>query len=114
MGKGIAPLFVKNFGGVDELKKQEKKVGDVAYLKRDGRLIFYLITKLKYWNIPSYENLYKSLIAMKNVCVENKVTKLSMPVIACGLDRLEWTKVRELIVSAFLDSGVKITIYVWG
>ena len=60
-----------------------------------------------------YENLWKSLCDMARVCVENKVTTLSMPVIACGLDRLEWKYVKDLIEKAFLGTKVAITIYVF-
>ncbi|CAN5841918.1 hypothetical protein BH23THE1_BH23THE1_35070 [soil metagenome] len=53
MGKGIAPLFVNKFGSVDELKAQK---GDVAYLRRNGKFIFYLITKERYYYKPTYAN----------------------------------------------------------
>nr|XP_020037015.1 O-acetyl-ADP-ribose deacetylase 1 isoform X7 [Castor canadensis] len=42
MGAGIAVLFKKKFGGVQELINQQKKSGEVAVLKRDGRYIYYL------------------------------------------------------------------------
>ncbi|PNI77190.1 OARD1 isoform 1, partial [Pan troglodytes] len=43
MGAGIAVLFKKKFGGVQELLNQQKKSGEVAVLKRDGRYIYYLV-----------------------------------------------------------------------
>ncbi|XP_029801143.1 ADP-ribose glycohydrolase OARD1 isoform X2 [Suricata suricatta] len=45
MGAGIAVLFKKKFGGVQELLNQQKKSGEVAVLKRDGRYIYYLTDK---------------------------------------------------------------------
>nr|XP_036860691.1 ADP-ribose glycohydrolase OARD1 isoform X2 [Manis javanica] len=45
MGAGIAVLFKKKFGGVQELLSQQKKSGEVAVLKRDGRYIYYLRTR---------------------------------------------------------------------
>lgn len=113
MGKGIAVGFVKNFGQVDELKAQKKQVGDVAYLKLEDRIIFYMITKHRYFNIPSYENVWKSLCKVSQICVENKIKSISMPVIACGLDRLEWKYVKDLIEKAFKDTKIQVTIYVW-
>jgi hypothetical protein len=104
---------VDNFGKVDELKNQKKTVGEVAHLVLEDRCIFYLITKENFWNIPSYESLWSSLNEMSTLCVKNKVKYLSMPVIACGLDRLNWTFVKDLIEKAFLKTGVEITIYVW-
>eukprot|EP01080_Neovahlkampfia_damariscottae_P005602 gene5602-9419_t len=113
MSKGVAVGFVKNFGGVDELKSQKKSPGEVAFLQLKDRCIFYLITKENYFNIPSYENLWSSLCEMSQLCIKYQVKTLSMPVIACGLDRLNWTYVKDLIEKAFLKTGVQITIYVW-
>ncbi|XP_028622593.1 ADP-ribose glycohydrolase OARD1 isoform X1 [Grammomys surdaster] len=79
MGAGIAVLFKKRFGGVQELLSQQKKSGEVAVLKRDGRYIYYLITKKRASHKPTYENLQKSLEAMKSHCLKNGVTDLSMP-----------------------------------
>ena len=41
--------------------------------------IYYLITKKRASHKPTYENLRKSLEAMKSHCLRNGVTKLSMP-----------------------------------
>ncbi|KAB0403569.1 hypothetical protein E2I00_007814 [Balaenoptera physalus] len=79
MGAGIAVHFKKKFGGVQELLNQQKKSGEVAVLKRDGRYIYYLITKKRASHKPTYENLQKSLEAMKSHCLKNGVTDLSMP-----------------------------------
>ncbi|XP_017600855.1 PREDICTED: O-acetyl-ADP-ribose deacetylase 1-like, partial [Corvus brachyrhynchos] len=43
MGAGIAVLFKKKFGGVQELLDQKKKTGEVAVLRRDDRYIYYLV-----------------------------------------------------------------------
>ena len=59
MGKGIAVGFVKNFGGRKELESQNCDVTEVAYLKRDERYIFYMITKLFYYNIRNFNLNYK-------------------------------------------------------
>jgi hypothetical protein len=48
MGKGIAVHFKEQFGGVDDLRKQDKQIGETAVLKRDNRFIYYLITKERY------------------------------------------------------------------
>jgi len=36
-----------------------------------------------------------------------------MPVIACGLDRLRWPIVKEMIVHALGRLPLVVTIYVW-
>lgn len=111
MGAGIAVLFKKKFGGVQELLNQQKKPGEVAVLKRDGRYVYYLITKKRASHKPTYENLQKSLEATKCHCLKNGVTDLSMPRIGCGLDRLQWENVSAIIEEVFEATDIKITVY---
>ncbi|MEJ1287979.1 O-acyl-ADP-ribose deacylase 1 [Cricetulus griseus] len=93
------------------LQVKEKKSGEVAVLKRDGRYIYYLITKKRASHKPTYENLRKSLEAMKSHCLKNGVTDLSMPRIGCGLDRLQWENVSVIIEEVFEATDIKITVY---
>ncbi|KAG9334476.1 hypothetical protein JZ751_007559 [Albula glossodonta] len=58
MGAGIATLFKKKFGGVDELKAQKKMPGECA------------ITKKRASHKPTYDSLRQSLEAMKAHCLE--------------------------------------------
>ncbi|XP_048586652.1 ADP-ribose glycohydrolase OARD1 isoform X2 [Nematostella vectensis] len=111
MGKGIAVLFKKKFGGVDELHKQAQKPGGLAVLKRGPRFIYYLVTKEKFWQKPTYETLQQSLVAMSNHAMEHAVTDISMPMIGCGLDQLQWSRVLNIIKDVFKTSGIFITIY---
>lgn len=111
MGKGIATLFKKKFSGVTELKKQVKRVGDVGVLEREGRYIYYLITKEKYHQKPTYESLEKTLNEMKRHCSIHNVTKISMPKIGCGLDKLEWRDVEGKLIKVFQDTDIVMTVY---
>ncbi|XP_037055476.1 ADP-ribose glycohydrolase OARD1 [Peromyscus leucopus] len=96
---------------VEVWRPGEKKSGEVAVLKRDGRYIYYLITKKRASHKPTYENLRKSLEAMKSHCLKNGVTDLSMPRIGCGLDRLQWENVSAIIEEVFEATDIKITVY---
>ncbi|XP_046725624.1 ADP-ribose glycohydrolase OARD1 [Silurus meridionalis] len=111
MGKGIAVIFKEKFGGVNELLAQKKQPGECAVLKRDERYVYYLITKERYNNKPTYDTLRQSLEAMKAHCLENGVTMLSIPRIGCGLDRLSWDKVSTIIENVFQPTDVTITVY---
>jgi len=111
MGKGTAVLFKEKFGGINDLRTQNKKIGEVAILKRGSRYIYYLITKLKYWDKPTYNDLKESLVAMKDHVIENKVESIGMPRIGCGLDGLIWSQVKSLLKELFWDVKVTISIY---
>lgn len=116
MGKGIAVEFNKHFDTKNILKKTYPDY--LANWKADGRKydcilidkVFNLITKERYFNKPTYETLEHSLIIMKTLCLENSVKKLAMPVIGCGLDRLNWDKVSEIIKKTFCDTDIEILI----
>ena len=111
MGKGIAVEFKKRFGRIDDLKAQNKQIGDVAVLDYPDKFIYYMITTEKYWNKPTYENFILSLIGVKTHCLANNVTKLSMPRIGCGLDKLEWNIIKNFILGIFKDTNIQIKVY---
>lgn len=79
MGKGIAATFKKHFGGLNDLRKQQLSVGECGILLRQNRYIYYMITKKKYSNKPSYGSITKTLEYMKNHAVMNNVKRISMP-----------------------------------
>eukprot|EP00062_Callorhinchus_milii_P009464 gi/632953299/ref/XP_007892342.1/ PREDICTED: O-acetyl-ADP-ribose deacetylase 1 [Callorhinchus milii] len=111
MGAGIAALFRKRFGSIEELQEQKKTPGEVAVLQKNNRYIYYLITKEKASYKPTYSSLQGSLIAMKTHSLANGVTRISMPRIGCGLDKLSWDKVATIIQEVFCNTDICISVY---
>ena len=111
MSQGIAKTFKNYFRCVNELIAQNKNLGEVAELILTERNIYYMITKTKYYNKPSYQNVFVALNNLKESCQLHCVTYLGMPRIACGLDKLNWEIVCKLINFVFKDTNVKIYIY---
>ena len=112
MGAGIAQRFKDTFKQVDTLIEQGKKVGEVAVLPKNGSFIYYLVSKELYHQKPTYNDLELCLGAMKTHSMRNGVKTIAIPRIGCGLDGLEWNKVKDILVSIFKDTGVMLKVYV--
>jgi len=111
MGKGIASIFKKKYKGLDELRLQDGHVGGGAFLDREQRRIYYLITKNKSREFPTLDNLKKSLEWMRDNAIENNIITISMPRIGSGLDKLKWSDVLNEINNVFKDTNINIVIY---
>ena len=108
MGAGIAVPMNKKFSISSKLKMlDEIKVGKCYYTKP----IFNLITKSKSSGKPTYHTLIASLNSMREIIIKEEIKYLNIPKIGCGLDRLSWGKVREIITDIFKDVDITITVY---
>ena len=116
LGAGIAVEFNRRFDMRHKLKtqangywehmKENGKKGDCILIDR----VLNLITKEKYWNKPTYESMRHALEMMRVVCGANQIEKVAMPVIGCGLDRLQWDKVSEIIKDVFEYEDIEILV----
>ncbi len=100
-GAGIAVTFKDKYG-VEKVKKQNKKPGECAVTQEeDGRTIFHLITKRKCTDLPTYEDFTNSLKHMRDWCVEHRVKSVSAPRLGCGLDKLDFQRVQDILRSFY-------------
>lgn len=106
-GAGIAKEFNKRYGLTRKLR--ELPITDVMIVEN----VFNLVTKQKYWQKPTYKSLTDSIIYLKELILfmKGNVETLVMPRIGCGLDKLEWNKVKKIIKSVFDDTDIKIEVY---
>lgn len=114
LGAGIAKKFdsvynmrfklFRNFP-IDEGKKYDW-VGSALLVDN----VFNLVTKPRYFHKPDYDTLYETLVDMRDQCEEFDITKLAMPKIGCGLDRLDWGRVQEIIQEVFDNTDIDILI----
>ena len=111
MGRGIAVQFRKRFGGRGEILELDVGVGGVAVLRRGDRYIYNLVTKERANGKPTYENIRRSLTAMKEHALQHNVVNISMPRIACGLDEMQWGRVKELLEFVFNKTNIALTVY---
>lgn len=110
LGAGIA----KTFDSVYNMRfKLFKNYPDYKYNGGDALLIvnvFNLVTKDKYWHKPTYDSLREALEMTKEQMNFVGATKLAMPKIGCGLDKLSWNQVYDIICEVFEDTDIEIVI----
>lgn len=110
LGAGIAKIF----DSVYNMRfKLFRKYNDYEYNGGDSLLVdnvFNLVTKPKCWHKPTYESLKEALLVMKAQLNILGVTKLAMPWIGCGLDRLDRDNVYDIICEVFEDTDIDIVI----
>lgn len=122
LGAGIAKAIDEKYGVKDLLEKYYTSansyiaitnwIGMALYCESElnGRIIYNLVTKDKYWQKPTYESLMYCLIDLVEDCLDEKITKLVMPKIGCGLDKLNWGKVRDCIKRVFKETDIEIIV----
>ena len=116
MGKGIVVEFNKRF---DMKRKLQNKYPDYVNQWSHNHWcgdciledrVLNLITKERYFHKPTYESLKSALLVCRLECNTNNITKIAMPLIGCGLDRLQWDKVSEIINDVFKNTDIEILV----
>lgn len=122
MGKGIALKFNEVFDSKTGLiNTYNRSVVNTLWNDLNGFCLIYnrtfnLVTKEHYWEKPTINTMRNALMDLKNLCIHAltysnlKKFSLAMPRIGCGLDRLKWEQVRDLIHEVFDDTDVDITV----
>lgn len=106
LGAGIAVEFRNKF----KLTRENLIAGKVYCNLSIVGNVFNLITKDKYWQKPTYASISGAIDNMKKCCVSMGVKKLIMPKIGCGLDRLSWGQVRNIIKDTFCETDIDIIV----
>lgn len=122
MGAGIALEFNKRFPRMRQIVRGLLAYNNlsyptaVEYKEIDTNLglvsVINMVTKGKYYEKPTYNTLKVSLEKVKEICLVNNYKEITIPRIGCGLDRLNWYKVRNIIECVFQDTDIDILVCV--
>lgn len=116
LGRGIAVEFNKRFNMKNSLLRQYP-----WYLKNyiNGRVggdclrigrVLNLVTKEYCYQKPTLGTMWAALRKMKEVCLQDNIRKVAMPMIGSGLDRLKWYDVSATIKDMFRDTDIEILV----
>lgn len=110
MGAGIALKFKEYYSNAIELASKMLPVGKTAFLNTRKKkavresspfavpqFVGYMITKKFFYDKPTMEDLEKALRDLKHHMGVHSMTRLAIPRIGCGLDKLKWPSVKALI-----------------
>ena len=110
MAAGIAVNFNEKFNIRETLQKKGYTSLPCPSCVLVGQTL-NLVTKMNYWDKPSNGSMLLALRQMRKLCEAKKIRTIRMPRIGSGLDRLHWSKVREMIQNTFKDDDINITVY---
>lgn len=110
LGAGIA----KTFDSVYNMRyKLFREYSTYEYCGGDALMVdnvFNLVTKPKCYHKPTYESLREALESMRDQMEMLAITKVAMPRIASGLDKLDANRVYDIICEVFENTDVEILI----
>ena len=81
---------------------------------KTGQIIYHLITKLRYFQKPTYAKILITLYKMKNQAIANTIRSIAMSKVGCGLHQMDWDKVSKNILDEFQHSGITTFVYASG
>lgn len=113
MGAGIATEFNIRFPSMRIKLKQVILDNEINYpftiLVIDNQ-VFNLITKERYFHKPTYDSITIAIRQMAAICKQQEIKYLGMPRLGSGLDGLQWSKVKDIIMREFKDIDIEIEV----
>ena len=118
MFKGIAKGFKNRFG----IPTKRVEVGEFAVVQdvahnsavgwQQEREIYFLVTKKRFFHKPKIQNIRNSLLSLRQHMIANGINSVSLPRIGTGLDKQEWSRIKEIIINVFSSApDIIVTIY---
>ena len=111
LATGIARKTKQQFPMREPTSNSVRKKGSLAPdYRKTATICLPHDTKKRYSHKPTYKALRASLLALKGHAETKNVTRISTPRIGCGLDQLDWQKVKDMTQDEFHGSTVQVTV----
>ncbi|MBD5081739.1 MAG: macro domain-containing protein [Ruminococcaceae bacterium] len=113
LGAGIAKIFAQM--GVkkqlcEKYKREWSEKGYCLLTETNGIVVGNLVTKERYFHKPTLETLRQALESFREQIIEMNLNKIAMPKIGCGLDKLDWKDVKNVIGEVFGSTDFEILV----
>lgn len=110
LGAGIAKTFDEVY---DMRYKLHLHFPDYTYEGGDSLMVdnvFNLVTKKRCFHKPTYESLAAALTTMRHQIESFDIQKLAIPKLGCGLDKLIFENVLDVIEETLGDLDIEILV----
>lgn len=111
MGGSVIEQFRQHYHQFRDIEKGRPTVGSLVVFKEQGRMIYNLVTKEKFYDFTTLTNLHICLQEMRHHMILNCVTQLGLPRLCCGHDRLLWADVYTILVNVFRFTPIEVTVF---
>ena len=87
------------------IKKQNQN--KTSYIRKFS----YQVTKQRFFEKPTLHNFETAVSNLRALLEEAEVPCIGLPWLGCGRDRLDRSKVWEILHRCFRNSGIIVTVY---
>ena len=101
--------FQNRYGRREELKTQNPFIGRCCVINTNRQTI--LITKVSNSDVTTYNTIENSLKHLCELCVQMKLTVISIPQESFEVDNLDWTVIKQLLNKVFSKANIKVRVY---
>lgn len=113
MDVGIAKIIKNKYGRIEAEKNTHLFSGDfiVNNFPKHKKIICCLITKYNQFSECSYSAYSESLKNLITYLVDNNIKDVSLPRIGCGLDKMDWSIMKNIILTEFANTDINVSVY---
>ena len=86
---------------------KEIKIKRTSYI----RIFYYQVTKQRFFEKPTLHDFETAVSSLRALMEEAEVPCIGLPWLGCGRDRLDRSKVWEILHRCFRNSDIIVTVY---
>lgn len=111
MSKGIAKIIQAQFNVRSEFLSYGGRVGMTVAVWRNEKFIVNLITKQRYFHLPTIVDLTEAVKSLRQFLLINNISEFACPEISAGLDRVPLETVINIMTNVFQHDDITIYMY---
>ena len=95
---------------IEEYDSEAKVVGSLISHPTN---VLSLVVKDSRYDTVSYDTMAIVFRKLKNYICRNKISYIAMPRICCGMEKLDWEQIKQMLIDEFCDIKQPLTITVY-